>query len=318
MKRMRNLERLSRGISISLPSDEKGLVGRECPIKGCEGYFKIKPGTGLTYKAPCHCPYCGHVADHDQFWTQEQIKYARSVMLREISRALQKDIKGSDADLRRRSRNSFLKLSVEYKGRHHPIHYYREKKLETDVICDECTLYSVVFGAFAFCPDCGTHNSAQILRKNLELAEKELALAETVEDKELSRYLVADALENAVSAFDGFGREVCRVHANLASDPVNAERVSFQNLKSANNRVRQLFGFELANSLNSDEWAFTCKCFQKRHLLAHKMGVVDKKYIDETQDGDAVVGRKIRISADEVRQFTANLMTIGDHFLGEL
>ena len=67
----------------------------------------------------------------------------------------------------------------------HPIRYYREKKLETEVICDACTLRYAIYGVFGWCPDCGVHNSLQILIKNLELANKELALAEAV-DKELA------------------------------------------------------------------------------------------------------------------------------------
>ena len=54
------------------------------------------------------------------------------------------------------------------------------------------------------------HNSLQILRKNLELDDKELALAETV-DNELADHLVGDALKNLVSAFEGF---TCRRHAS--------------------------------------------------------------------------------------------------------
>jgi len=90
----------------------------------------------------------------------------------------------------------------------HPISYYREKKLETEVVCDNCTLRYAIYGVFGWCPDCGTHNSFQILTKNLELAKKELALAEKAE-KDLAEHLIGDALENVVSAFDGFGRQLC-------------------------------------------------------------------------------------------------------------
>ena len=41
--------------------------------------------------------------------------------------------------------------------------------------------------------------------------------------------------------------------------------------------------------------------FQKRHLVAHTMGVVDQDYITKTGDIQAFVGRKISIGVDEVR-----------------
>jgi hypothetical protein len=75
-----------------------------------------------------------------------------------------------------------------------PIRYYREKQLETEVVCENCTLRYAIYGVFGWCPDCGVHNSLQILFKNLELASKELALAETV-DNEMAHHLVGDALE---------------------------------------------------------------------------------------------------------------------------
>ena len=43
-----------------------------------------------------------------------------------------------------------------------------EKQLETEVVCVNCTLRYSVYGVFAFCPDCGQHNSLQILDKNLD------------------------------------------------------------------------------------------------------------------------------------------------------
>jgi len=63
------------------------------------------------------------------------------------------------------------------------------------VVCDNCPLRYAIYGVFGWCPACDAHNSLQILLKNLELAGKELALAETV-DNELADHLIGDALEN--------------------------------------------------------------------------------------------------------------------------
>ncbi|MFN9295921.1 MAG: hypothetical protein ACK6EB_48245, partial [Planctomyces sp.] len=96
-------------------------------------------------------------------------------------------------------------------------------------------------------------NSLQILEKNLALAQKLLDLAATL-DIELSAQLIADALENGVSAFDGFGREACRIHASKATNASKAEAVSFQNLVGAQRNVQSLFGFDLSAGLVADEW----------------------------------------------------------------
>lgn len=172
----------------------------------------------------------------------------------------------------------------------HPIRYYQEEKLETKVVCDKCTLRFAIYGVFGWCPDCGAHNSLQILSKNLELARKELILAETV-DAEMADHLIGDALENVVSAFDGFGRELC---SQKAID------VRFQNMISARRRVQESFGFDFADELDADTWIIACRLFQKRHILAHKMGVMDDEYVRKANDPDAVVGRRVRVTPQEV------------------
>ena len=315
-----HLRRLERNpLRVSVPTDEHGLTGRECPNPECLGYFKIKFGTGLKGEdLPCHCPYCGHTEGQDHFWTQEQLNYAQSLMVREVQKALAKDVKDWDRKLRSSTRRSFVKLSVSYKGTAQPIRYYREKELETAVTCDNCTLEYAVYGVFAYCPDCGIHNSLQILKKNFELAEKELGMSETTDDADFSAYLVADALENAVSAFDGFGREVCLVFADKASDPEKAKSVSFQNPVNAKQKITNLFGYDLAAPLGANEWDFVVRCFQKRHLLAHRLGVIDQRYIDVSQDHSAVVGRKIRVESMEVRQLMEALLKIGSGLIAHL
>ncbi|KAB2941877.1 MAG: hypothetical protein MPEBLZ_02167 [Candidatus Methanoperedens nitroreducens] len=313
---MNNLKRLGDKISIPIPLDENGYIGRECPQSDCEGYFKIISGTGLKGDPLFHCPYCGYKANQKQFWTKEQIEYAKSFAINQITGALLKDLKSMEFE--HRSQGSFgIGISLKVTGKPHAIRYYREKKLETEIVCDRCTLRYAIYGVFAFCPDCGTHNSLQILEKNLELAEKEIVLSTTVQ-AELSACLIADALENMVSAFDGFGREILRVYASLATAPDKAENLSFQNLIRAQKRIQEIFDFDFAFGLTDSEWELACRCFQKRHLLAHKMGVVDEAYLKLTNDPYAVIGRKIHIDSGEVVTLASSLKKLGAYLTQQL
>jgi hypothetical protein len=308
---MRHLKRIANHISVIIPPDSDGFTGRECPNLDCEGYFKIEFGTGLEGDSlPCNCPYCGHSGPHDNFWTPAQIEYAQSVAIRKISDAIFKDLKSLEFDSK--PRGTFgIGLSMKVKrGRPIPIRSYREEKLETTVICDGCTLRYAIYGVFALCPDCAGHNSYQILTKNLELARKQICLAGTLED-EMSRHLIEDALENAVSTFDGFGREICRVKALQSSDPPKAEKVSFQNIAKARQKVIDLFNLDFAATLDAQKWDLLFQAFMKRHVLAHRMGVVDQKYIDITGDSVAIVGRKIPITSEQVAQVLGLVSEIG-------
>ena len=288
-------------ISISIEPDEDGFTGRECPQLDCEGYFKIELGTGLVGEdLPCHCPYCGHTAMHDHYWTRDQIEYLRSVAMQTFTDAIRSDLK--KMEFKQEPKGPLgIELSLTFKpGNPVPIHHYREEQLETEVICADCTLRYSVYGVFAFCPDCGQHNSLQILDKNIELVAKMVDLAEGMEGA-ISRGLIENGLEDCVSVFDGFGRELCRVYAKEATNRAIVERIGFQNLEGAKRNLQDAFGIDLSSETTADEWRSLVRAFQKRHLIAHKMGVVDRDYLAKATDSEAVVGRRIQILPEEVR-----------------
>jgi len=296
-----NLRSLGTQFQIPISPGEDGYLGRECPIKECLGYFKITPGTGVKGPAPCHCPYCGHSGESRTFFTQEQIEYARSIVLRKVTDAIHKDLKSLEFEHKPQGMFGIgISMKVQASAPL-PIRYYREKELETAVVCDSCTLRYAIYGVFGWCPDCGVHNSLQILTKNLELARKELTLAATAE-AELGNHLIGDALENAVSAFDGFGRELC---ARKSAD------IRFQSVLGARRKVQDIFGFDFADGLRPDEWECACRVFQKRHLLAHKMGVIDEEYLQKGNDPGAVLGRRVRLTEGEVQSAITIVETMG-------
>jgi hypothetical protein len=307
---MRHLDRLGSQFSISLPPDEEGLVGRECPLEQCEGYFKIQFGTGLKGKdLPCHCPYCGHEAGQNKFFTKAQVEYAKSVVLNKVTDALLRDLKTLEFNHPPRG-NFGIGISMKVTGRPRPIHYYREEKLETEVVCDQCTLRYTIYGVFGFCPDCGVHNSLQILNKNLDLVEKLLAVAK-MQDTAIAQNLIENALEDCVSAFDGFGRETCRVFSSKAAKREKAVEIRFQNISNARERVRELFAVDFASNLTTDDWMKVQRAFQKRHLFSHKMGVVDEDYLSATGETRSLLGRKISIQGAEIAELVVHLRMLG-------
>jgi len=298
---MRHIDSLGSQFSISIPPDKDGLIGRDCPAPECESYFKIQVGTGLKGEnLPCHCPYCGYTAGQDKFFTKEQVEYAKSVVLNQVTGALLKDLKS--LEFNHRPRGAFgIGISMKVTGQPTPIRHYREKRLETEMVCEQCTLRYMIYGVFGFCPDCGEHNSLQIFDKNLELVLKMLDLASNAEVELLNR-MVENALEDCVSAFDGFGREICRLHAEKSAEPAKVAKVSFQNLDGAKHNLYALFNVNLSSRVTDEEWKAAVRGFQKRHLLSHTMGVIDEEYVRKSGDVQAATGRKIKVDAEEVRE----------------
>ncbi len=295
-----NIERLKGEHSFLLPPDEGGYVGRECP--DCGRYFKIVPPEKI---GGWHCAYCGHRASHASFHSKAQTSYATSLMTQMAEEAIFEHIRDEIGDL------APTRLP---KPR---IRHYSEKQLEEHITCTACTLKYAVYGVFAFCPDCGVHNSQQILDKNLDLIGQMLNLAAT-QPEAIADRLVIDALQDAVAAFDGFGRESIRVRAAAATNPAQAQSLSFQNLQRAQQRLQVLFTFDLAGALAQQDWDLAHRAFQKRHVFAHAMGVVDQDYLNKTGDPSVALGLKLTVTAQEVGQLVGWLRNLGVFLVSNL
>ena len=136
--------------------------------------------------------------------------------------------------------------------------------------------------------------------------------------KSLLKSSIENALEDCVSAFDGFGRELCRLHANRARNPARVQKMSFQNLEGAKTTFLDLFGIDLSAEVAPEEWRAAAMGFQKRHLVTHNLGVVDQEYVTKTGDINAVVGRKIGIGNEEVRGLARIISKLARRVAGKL
>ena len=284
-------------VSVKIEPDADGYTGRECPT--CEKYFKIKFGTGLPGSPPCHCPYCNHTGPQTEFWTKQQIEYAQSVAMHQLSGQFLKELKKLE---RRPDPRAMISIGMTVKGSPTPIAYYREEELEERVTCSACTMEYTIYGAFGFCPDCGVHNSLQIVNANFDLVLKALDLAQAA-PADLAAKLIDNALEDAVSCFDGFGREHCATQSF---------KISFQSIEVTKDKLQRETGFDLAASLEAAAWHFVTEQFQKRHLLAHKLGVIDTEFVSKTGCSPSLLGRKVTITDGDVRALVTHLKTLAE------
>lgn len=298
---------------ITLPTDENGLTGRQCPAEDCEGYYKIKFGTGVKEEGydKCFCPYCGYRGTQNQFFTKDQVSHIKSIAVREVEKAIGAEIKKWDRNLQQSTRNSFIKLRVNYKSSNRPIHYYTEQELETHLICDNCGLEYAVFGKFSYCPDCGVDNTLQILRGNLDLIRKLIERAKSEEDQKFQDFLFSNALEDIVSTFDSFGRNCVRLFTKDTN--LSGLEISFQNIKKVRARIREIFGFDFMSGLTDEQINQVVKNFQKRHLITHNDGVIDDTYIKVTKDSGAVIGRKIALLSGDIEEMLSSIDAIAQN-----
>ena len=304
-------------LSLPLPTGESGYMSRECP--DCTKVFKIMPGTGLQDTDSCYCPYCGRKADHSYFHTEDQIDYATD----EVANAIGDEVFAyfdeiaQDFNQTTQRQNSLLSLSMKVSQTSSPTRYPSDPKLEEYVECSNCTLRYSVYGVYANCPDCARHNALQILEKNLDIC---LKLVDSANTSEQSLFDAAkqSALVRVVAALDGFGREVCRANAAKATDPSKAEKIGFQNLVRARSNVQKSFRFDIATALDSSDWEFALRCFQKRHVFEHKSGIVDEEYMSKAGDCRAILGRKLTVSEREIQRLVGIVRVLGKHIMEQM
>lgn len=287
-------------IKLEMPTDVKGFAGRECPV--CKRYFKIKFGTGLKSPAPCYCPYCNHVAAHDDFWTREQKNYVDSYIHNYADNIIYNALKKLET---KPKRNQLISLEIKVKGRPTPIAYYSERDLEQYVYCKNCTLEYAIYGKFGYCPDCGIHNSHDIFITNIELFKKLLLLSQNSE-KAISKLIIEDALENSISTFDGFCRNALKVKDSSSN-------ISFQNIDNARKNLIKKYNFDIAQGIDKIDWNKIILSFQKRHLLAHSLGKIDQEYINKTNSDQSLLDNQVEVTQEEVMEITNFLKNMAEN-----
>jgi hypothetical protein len=290
-----------RTIRVSLPTDEKGMVGRQCPSPECRQYFKLKPGTGLPIQA-CGCPYCGTRADASDFYTPGQLEYAKSVAVKQVLEPMLRDFKRNIEALNRPSRTSLIDIKFSVSLPTFQVASYRESDVETPVTCTNCGLEFAVFGVFAFCPDCGLLNAFDVFDACLEVCRRRLRLLdlpETAADQELVKAILVDTLGGAVAAFDALGKKLRQVRPDIfPQKPKNL----FQNLAALDRALEKGTGAGLAARFGPDGFNDLVRLFQVRHIYEHNLGVVDQEFVVKVPAYGHLKGRIYPLSCDDIER----------------
>jgi DNA-directed RNA polymerase subunit RPC12/RpoP len=306
-------------MTITLPTDQDGRMARACPDAGCSpGFFKVKPGTGLTGKqVAAYCPYCRSSADPNDFATYEQLRYAKDIAVREAHKGLDaivKDAFGIGPSGKRNLGGGLISMEVSYKPGALP-HLRRpfEDEVRRDVVCPHCRLDHTVFGLAMWCPDCGhdiflAHVAAELQVTRVMLGDvprREELLGKRVASKD-----VENCLEDAVSIFEASMKAMIRRalrEKGQSSEGIEAQlkRIgnSFQSISRTKDQLRELLGLDVGLHPKAGEMEAS---FEKRHPVTHNLGVVDRKYLERAQAAERE-GREVRITNSEIDTLLAQV-----------
>jgi hypothetical protein len=193
---------------------------------------------------------------------------------------------------------------------------------DTHTICVRCLVEYASDGVVLRRPCCAIETPREVMSDVLKTIENHAAAPKPPSDQTLEMLLSL-----VVSTFDGVMREMCgivnRNAEHLHNDgydaliaftrpPLDGES-SFQNLHAARRRL-QAAGWDMAEQVN--DWTALVTVFQKRHLYAHKLGVADLAYVTKTNDSSATVGKRVKVTLDEILTAARDCMRLVVNFFG--
>ncbi|MGU1000670.1 hypothetical protein ACSERN_11450 [Pseudomonas aeruginosa] len=289
--------------TVAISADHDNYFDRECPAPECLAQFKVLMADweDKVRDEEVFCPFCGHTADAQSWWTQEQLNHARDVALAKVQSALGGALR-LDAQRfnQRQPKGGFISMSMKVDSRpqHVPIPYAAAAPMRLKITCSDCGCrYAVVGGANA--AELVFDFTAQGIRQSLEAVDTiRAAIADADIAENTCRLIVESALQNAVTAFQ---RVAEALHARIAPT-AKVRRNAFQNLTEGSVLWAAATGDGYDKHLTGVEMQQLATAFQQRHLLAHTQGIVDDDYIRKTGDIRYKTGQRLVIKREAVTE----------------
>lgn len=298
-------------VSVPISDDDEGYFDRECPADECQFQFKIYSDDwkNKVQNEEVFCPFCGHTADSDKWWTQDQIAHAQQVAIAHVRSAVGSALK-RDAFRwnRQQPRNSFISMTMRVDSRPQRIALppAAAEPMRLKIACPACECRYAVIGAAYFCPSCGHNAADQVfdltiagIRQSLMALE---AVRDAIQDRDTAettiRLIVEYGLQNTVTAFQ---RCIEALFASLPSSPIS-RRNAFQNLAEGNRLWRAATERCYSDHLSREELERLTRIFQQRHLLAHTQGLVDEDYLRRSGDTHYRPGQRIVVKPEMVHE----------------
>jgi len=308
-------------LSVSFPSDADGYFDRECPSTECMFQFKVHENDWRekVRDEEMFCPFCGHAAEAQKWWTQEQVRHAERAALThvngQVTRAMKRDAERWN---RQQPRNSFITMSmmVDSRPAHMPLPPAAAEPMQLKISCPACACRYAVIGAAYFCPACGHNAVEQVFGHTLTGIRKSLdsldAVRAAIPDRDTAegtvRLIVENALQNAVTAFQRYAEALHGSVPNVTKPRRNA----FQSLTEGSDLWCMATGKAYSDYLDAGEFAVLRRGFQQRHLLAHTQGLVDLDYITRSGDPSYRVGQRIVVRESAVRAVLTGIERLTD------
>lgn len=297
-------------ISVPIEVDANGYTDRQCPSENCGFLFKVNEEDWINIfcDEEVWCPFCRHKAPADEWFTNEQIEHAKAEALTivkgKIHNALQADARKFN---RKQPKGGLISLSMKVTGgreRTYAIPVKAVEEMQLEIECEECNSRFAVIGSAYFCPACG-HNSVsrtfsdslqkiRVKKDNVDLIRTTLSDSVGKDEAEITcRSMMETCISDGVVAFQKYCEGLYSPYGNI---PFNA----FQRISQGSELWENALNEGYSDWLSSREITDLNILYQKRHILSHKEGIVDDRYIQNSGDSSYVVGQRIVISKQDI------------------
>jgi len=274
-------------VLVCMVSDREGMFGRLCPR--CARYFRT------ACAGETHCPYCEHKDSSVAFATPNQRTF-----IREYCRAFLEASRGKEeVEIR-------LDPLIERLPGNKPAWVYCEERQQTRFTCIRCHTASDIIGLYGACPHCGHRNNADLFSRRMERLQARFDKACTnLRDRDERQAEWAATTIAAVAEFEALGNDLRDSLARLPATPRRRKelsRLSFQSILEVAKKLEMWYGIDILEGLNKQDKTFINRMFNVRHVLMHRGGQVDEKYLENTQDSSVKLGQTIRVRSRQVRR----------------
>lgn len=293
--------------SVSLPSDEQGFLGRQCPE--CRRIFRIDDGdySALPDDIELWCTYCGHNAPHQEFVTDQQYERAVGAATDVGRQIVANHLDQMFSRLKARPRRNRL-VSVHYSrsslGPPVPLRAITEEPPVRHRRCQSCDVTYAIFGEHRFCPTCGPLSPQAVARDSLEAEVARLHAFDGLNkgDSDILREagvldrVYVDTLENLVGVVEVLARAIFSDGVAGAEALLRGKGAVFQRLPDLARLFGTHFNCDIAASLGAD-WPALQEVWAIRHVYVHNDGRVDERFKKAVPTSQLAIGQRVPVTA---------------------
>ncbi|MEU6553662.1 hypothetical protein ABZ915_25790 [Streptomyces sp. NPDC046915] len=287
---------------VSVPSDDNGFFGRQCPECSLVFRMDVQQYEALPDSLALWCVYCGHHAEHSEFMTEQQrdriMRAAGDFAMQMVSQELDKMFGG----LARTSRGGSISFSYRSQPFYpRPLPGIDEEQLVRVRTCAGCQNNYAVFGEHRYCPVCGQLPAASVAFDALQADTARLDALEALptdakallrEQGVFTRNWV-DTVENVVGVVEALASSLFRAAVPNAASLLNGKGAIFQRLDHMADLIVTAGFPDLRTTLGSQTWQRLLETWAARHVFTHNDGIVDEKYLIKVPGSSAQIGQRL-------------------------